>query len=1296
MSRSSEVVSRRSGVGWGLTAVARIVALLALVMTGLLMLSTSPASALVTRQLQTEITGTCPATGNCPTAERIPFASPTGLTVDSSNRLWVADPGKHTVDRFSAIGAYEAQNEGTGSWGGSTQVESLAFSAAVAEVFAADSANEGHLFGLEPTSATFSGKNLALALGGQIHIAADNSAGATGGDLYVSNGTRVIRVKASDGAADDFTAGPGVGTNEITAPFEQAQALAVAPNGNFYVSGDASERGNVYKFDSSGAFLEEFHEVEGAVFGHVLALAVDPTTGNLLVAENLGNLYEFSPTGGYERRISKPAGAPFHGVKDLAVDSSGTTYVSEEAGKLVDVFSPLIVLPDVTTLPAEVHSVTEAILHGEVNPAGREVTECFFEYGLTTTYGQTAECALDAAAIGAGTAPVPVEAQLTGLTAGATYHYRLVAANANGANIESGDLTFFTGASIDATSASAVTATSVTLETEIDPHGTSTSYHFEYDTTPYAEGAPAHGVQVPFPDGPVGAAEADVLRTAQIQGLQPLTTYFFRVVATNSFGTVVGPERSFTTQGAAASLLLDDRGWEQVSPPNKQGIPLESIPAEGGDIQAAADGSAITYIAKGSIVTDPAGDRSTVNSQDLSRRGPSGWTTQDITTPHQAPVGVAPGFPSEYELFSSDLSLGAVGPLGATPLSPQAGERTPYLRGPGGTYDPLVNPANVPAGTHFGGEEIEPEEWLNGVTYSTGSPDLGHILLSSPQALTPGFVAAGTGNYVYEWSGGSLQLASQLPAGPSETLCGGSASACVPEPAGVGHQSRQVRNAISTDGSRVVLQGRGNSLYVRDLVRGETLELDAPAPGAGGSAGGASYQDASTDGSSVFFTSAEKLTGGSTAEPDQPDLYMCQVSVEAGHLACALKDLSVDHNPGESANVLGAVIGASEDGSEVYFVANGALAAGAVHGGCTGARLSTQSCNLYDVDTLTGATKLVAVLSGSDYPDWNASENEDLNQMTARVSPNGRYLAFMSQRPLTGYDNRDAKSGARDQEVYLYDASAAGGAGSLICASCNPTGARPHGVFDRNVFPGLLIDRAGGNGTLWPEQTLAANVPGWTPVDNLHALYQSRYLSDSGRLFFNAADALVPQDSNGVMDVYEYEPRGVGSCTTSSATFGSASGGCVSLISSGTSPEESAFMDASEDGDDVFFLTASKLAPTDVDNALDLYDARVGGSAAVPAKPVECAGDGCQQPAVPPVHPTPGTALLNGPGNLLQCPKGKVAKKGKCVKKQQKKSKKKHHNKKTKQHKKSAHQKSNERKGTKQKRATGHDGGGHK
>ena len=134
----------------------------------------------------------------------------------------------------------------------------------------------------------------------------------------------------------------------------------------------------------------------------------------------------------------------------------------------------------------------------------------------------------------------------------------------------------------------------------------------------------------------------------------------------------------------------------------------------------------------------------------------------------------------------------------------------------------------------------------------------------------------------------------------------------------------------------------------------------------------------------------------------------------------------------------------------------------------------------------------------------------------------------------------------------------------------------------------------------WPRQVdhwLAANVPGWTNINESMAAYQSRYLSNGGRLFFNSPDALVPAVQEEVKagkaskeKVYEYEPGGVGSCERA--------GGCVALISASDAEHESAFLDASANGDDVFFVSAERLAAQDVDHEYDVYDAHVCDAAA--------------------------------------------------------------------------------------------------
>jgi hypothetical protein len=235
----------------------------------------------------------------------------------------------------------------------------------------------------------------------------------------------------------------------------------------------------------------------------------------------------------------------------------------------------------------------------------------------------------------------------------------------------------------------------------------------------------------------------------------------------------------------------------------------------------------------------------------------------------------------------------------------------------------------------------------------------------------------------------------------------------------------------------------------------------------------------------------------------------------------------------------------------------------------------------------------------------------------------------MSERPLTGYDNRDAHSNRRDEEVFLYDREGE----SLSCASCDASGQRPVGVLDESI-PGPLVDRPHA----WNGHWLAASIPGWTRIDLGHALHQPRYLSDSGRLFFNSVQSLVAGDGNGTQDAYEFEPKEVGGCDEAT--------GCVSLVSSGSSSEESAFLEASETGDDVFFITAAQLSGADQDNAFDIYDAHVcadapGCPGPVGGSPPPCASsDACRAaPAPQPeIFGAPASSTFSGVGNLTPPP----------------------------------------------------------
>ncbi len=231
-------------------------------------------------------------------------------------------------------------------------------------------------------------------------------------------------------------------------------------------------------------------------------------------------------------------------------------------------------------------------------------------------------------------------------------------------------------------------------------------------------------------------------------------------------------------------------------------------------------------------------------------------------------------------------------------------------------------------------------------------------------------------------------------------------------------------------------------------------------------------------------------------------------------------------------------------------------------------------------------------------------------------------------KAVAGYDNTDRISGEPDAEVYRY-----GIGEGLACLSCDPSGARPVG---REI--GVRTE----NGTV-PGTWAAAYLHPW-----MSSLYPSRDLSDNGsRVFFDSYGPLALADTNGKADVYQWERAGAGDCTKERAAYVAASGGCLSLISSGASASDSEFFDADPSGNNAFFATAASLLPSDP-GQIDLYDARAGGGLPPPAQAgPECEGQACQSPPPPPGFQTPASSAFRGPANPIaaqappRCPKGK-------------------------------------------------------
>lgn len=710
-----------------------------------------------------------------------------------------------------------------------------------------------------------------------------------------------------------------------------------------------------------------------------------------------------------------------------------------------------------------------------------------------------------------------------------------------------------------------VTGDSATLQAQIN-HLFDTTYYFQYGTDD------SYGASVPLPPGTdIGPGTETSEVSVHVQNLAPGTTYHYRIVAVNEFGPGEGVDATFTTQATEGAFALPEgREYEMVSPPNKDGAETGAfnIP-EGGLEQASEDGNAITYLESNPVGENPAGNVQA--AQMLARRSSEGWTSEDIATPNTSATSVGLGHGQEYRLFSPDLSVALLEPKGKTTLSPDAPskERNLYLRDNGnGAFEPLVTTRPSEEFTAFGDE----------LRIVGASKDLSHVVFTSLQALVSPAIVGG-GDNLYEWVAGKLQLVNILPDGeptPAEAGLGG-------------RESEDTRNAISENGELVIWTDEENlSVYVRNIVTGKTVL-----------AGQGEYQTASKDASRIF-------------------------SIDNGQL----QEFDVNSDELNTVTPSGArvkgVLGASEGGSSVYFVAEEALAAGAQEG----------ADNLYR-SHLEGSSwappSFVATLAPSDDADWEApmGTGENLTHITSRVSPNGRYVAFMSSASLTGYDNHDALSGQPDVEVYIYDSASPG---RLACASCNPTGARPVGELDTTEALPLPIDQS----KTWEGQWLAASIPSWTATAVSFGLYQPRYLLDSGRLFFDSVDGLVAHDTNGRLDVYEYVPSETAGCQRTD--------GCVSLISAGTGSADSSFVDASASGDDVFFLTRDRLLTQDYDDSYDLYDAHLCSASApciprVSVAPPPCTtGDACRaapspQPAI---FGAPASATFSGNGNLVQ------------------------------------------------------------
>jgi NHL repeat/WD40-like Beta Propeller Repeat len=794
---------------------------------------------------------------------------------------------------------------------------------------------------------------------------------------------------------------------------------------------------------------------------------------------------------------------------------------------------------------------------------------------------------------------------------------------------------------VDAQFVNSVDRNGAELRAEINPHfWTNTRYYVQYGTGKCSEGG-CEEVRPALPGAILGSQPVDApVRTAGIslEGLQPGTTYYYRFVAQSGGGGPVrgpggkegidGEESTFTTfpaplpaktdcpnrafRSGLSALLPDCRAFEMVTPVDKDNGDIKSLldffNFSTALYQSSTNGDKFTYSSYRAFA-DPKSAPYTVQFI-AAREARVGWTSKSIV-PAQGPTGnLFPNLENPYKAFSADLCSGwfvmAAEPAPAPGVS--AGYPDIYRRDDcgGENYEALVQVKPT----------IKPNEFYP--EFQGASGDGRKAIFRISDKLTAD--AANGVNQTYYASGGKLHLICVLPDGtPSGDNCSGGT--------GNGYaytesnRSANVKNAISDDGSRVywtasAFDSGAGKVYLREnpdqeqsaISEGECAEVEKACTlkvSETQSSKAARFLAASADGGRALFQVTEGLK--------KDILYGFSIGAGSTEIAGKVRGL----------------VAADDDLSHVYFVSEEVLDSGAEAG----------RPNLYL--SHDEATTFIAVLSNEDVVLAGGNSNTALEPIihSPRVSADGTTLAFISTERLSGYDNVDLTSATPASEVYIYEAGAAG----PVCVSCNPSGSRPEG----RQIPGTL------NPTI-SLQTAASIPPGLTEH---HA--PAVLSADGSRLFFNSYDALLPRDTNGKEDVYEWErassPEG---CTQLGAElYVGAAQGCLSLISSGESPTDVEFLDASPDGDDVFFTTNASLLPQDP-GLIDVYDARVEGGFAQPIRPAPCEGEACQGPFSPPNDPTPASAAFKGAGNVKaepksRCAKGKVRRRGRCVAKKQ-------------------------------------------
>jgi hypothetical protein len=1040
----------------------------------------------------------------------------------------------------------------------------------------------------------------------------------------------------------------GSGTCSIT-----QEVNGSAPGGGALKAGTATATaGLAVDPDSDGAGPDQ----------DVLDVLRDPVTGNTVVQQ-------FGPTNAPGLTVAPTvddsdngAAAGFSTVNDLGLnDSSGRLYVSTSnsflaglgSGDRVYVLQDPATLsaPSLTVSPIATKTDTTATFSGTVDPQGALVS-CNFEYS-TDQVTWTDVPAPGCISLSPGGGAQAISQSVTGLIPNTHYYVRLQATRPlvpNSATVSPGLQVFDTDAPAPVVSNVGVVDvqdTSARMVGTIDPKHSATGYVFQYGTTA------ALGSSTPAVN--IGSGSVPQIVTQVVGGLSPDTTYYYRLVATNLTGPTASASGTFHTR-ATPLPLPDDRGYEMVTPPDKNNGDIDhptvlSAPK----VAVSTDGNAVGFCGQPIFGENPsqlAGDCVGY----VSRRGPDGWRTASPYPRYCRWDPTSGGFGSPLFWLSPNLDHAVVSkfepagcsldPSAPVTLSPDSNLYREDLNAD--PADPLsyqlLNPQLTADPTeHFTNQ-------LGG--FVGGSDDFGHTVFVSYENQTdpPDSPAPGNFTKLYDWHDGNLSLVSKdtnnVPfatlSGPAYIL-GPANTAFVPQ------------NAISRDGDRIFFQNpevpvpqesalnqcaiASCQLYMRENAT-TTYEVSASecTVNCGTAASAAQFLGATSNGDVAFFQSCAKLTdassAGSTCNDPRSDvpldsnvkLYRWDENAAPDH---RLVDLTIDREPADGATAtVKSVVGVSDDqnappdsnaasGNTVYFFAHGQLVAGAP----VDTTPQTEPFELYRWTWNDGSPNLQYLAT---FPQIQNQSDFTANGLSLhdRVTPDGRYLVVSTYLPLDPVADQDS-----DRDVYRWSEQ-----DGWLCISCQVPGVPSNGNAGIGDFPGPQDSAPGASLNNIP--TLKDKAPAITISD------------DGQRIFFDTPDKLAPQDTDGdagcaaptypiyikgCSDVYEWHD------------------GRVSLITPGTGPNPYYLLGFDASGNDVFFFTRNRLVGWDVDNNVDIYDARVGGGFPEPAAAgAPCEGDACRSAGTsPPSTSGAGTASFQGSGNPAPVHKAKEAHHGK-------------------------------------------------